>query len=261
MGELRSIPLEQIDEPLHQLRAEVDPGELEELARSIQAVGLLHPIGVVQENDRYRVVYGHRRFLAYRFLGRPGIEVRVLSAAEVADLGPAAAENIQRRDLSPVEEARALRHMVEAQGRSVAQAARAVGRSEQWVRGRLEILLWPDGVVRCVEEGSLPVSVARELVLVEDETVRAHYLRCALESGCTAFQMREWRHQYDLSRLANPEAPWLPRDGEEPLVPRMPQVTCVCCDRLLPVTAAQLVRTCEPCLAIILDEKRRSARS
>jgi ParB/RepB/Spo0J family partition protein len=227
-----------------------------ELAESIRTVGLLQAIGVVRVGDRYRIVFGHRRYLACRYLARVEIDAQVLEQSEALEFEASAAENVVRRDLNPVEEARAIRHMVDARGKSVREVAAALGRSESWVRMRLEVLLWPDELVALVAQGELSVSVAREVVLVEDDRVRAHYLRCALESGCTASQMRQWRSEWELSRSLGVGFDEAAASGEAPPLPIVPQVVCQMCLGAHPVTAVQFLKFCPSCV-IALDQARR----
>jgi ParB/RepB/Spo0J family partition protein len=242
-----------VDGPRVDLRTAQDDASLRELALSIKASGLLQPIGVVAGNGRYRVVYGNRRYLASRLAGVPTLDCKILTGDEVSELEMASVENMQRRDLTPVEEARALRLMVDGQGRSVEDISAAVGRSPSWVRQRLDVLRWPSTIVDLIHAGTLSVAVARELVLVEDESTRAVYTNAAIESGVTAAQCRQWRLEWEVTK-ALPPAPEL-GGGFVPLGTQqvVPHVGCAACGVLIPVTAARFVRL-DPDCAEILDE-------
>lgn len=256
MASLRTLPLDQIDPPTRVLRSEIDQDQIAALAASIQAVGLLQPVGVVVDGPRYRLVFGHRRFLAHAYLGRPTIDALVATADEVATIEAAAAENVVRRDLSPVEEAQAIRHMMDSQGSSVRQIAAALGRSESWVRGRRELLMWPPEILDLVARGDLVPAVAHELVLVEDDTMRAIYTRAAVENGVTAHQARLWRQEWEAQRAYQGGTPEM--GGGLPPQPstEAPKIGCGVCDTLYPITAFVFVRTCPACVQALTDERR-----
>lgn len=247
MPALEIIPLDQIDAPTEMLRASVSSAEVQALARSIEELGLLQPIGVVAAGERFRLVFGNRRLLAHKWLGRRTIEARVLSAEAAAELASSVAENVARRDLSTVEEARACRGMIDGKGMSVREVAEALSRSESWVRVRLDLLLWGDEVVDAVGRGDLPLSVARELMGCEEADVRAHYLRCALESGCTAAQMRMWVSEWEVRRAPGGVAT-VPFDmSSQPPIAQLPVVGCAVCHGVIPVTEVRGLRVCAGC--------------
>jgi ParB family chromosome partitioning protein len=255
VGEFRLIPLELIDPPENAWRKDISPEAVQLLAESIRSVGLLQPIGVVECDGRYRVVYGHRRLLACQwcrldpvpcFLGESGAEAEGLRTG---------AENLARHDLTCVEEAQALRGLIDGRGLTVDAAARALGRSSTWVRLRLELLRWPESFVSSLGSGLLSVSVARELVGIEDVGVREHYRKCAEESGCTAWQARQWRKDWEVSALPR-------REGEElppmpPMIgkPPVPMMPCGLCDKPHEVTGLGFVRICREC-AIVLERAK-----
>lgn len=247
MGRFQSLALELLDEPRVQLRERPADDEIGELARSIEAVGQLQPIGVVQVEGRFQVVYGHRRLLACRWLGRTPVDCIVLTADEAETVQAAAAENLMRRDLTPVEESRALRTLCDVQGRSVEQAARAVGRSVGWVRQRLEMLRWPAALLEHIERGELNVAVASELVRVDDEKTRAHYTRCAVDSGTTAGQVRQWRLDWEAAQVPSPGTATPNRPTVDVGGVRVPVVICECCTGTHPVTESRLMRICSVC--------------
>jgi ParB/RepB/Spo0J family partition protein len=229
------------------LRASIEDAGIHELAASIGAVGLLQPIGVVERDGRYAILFGHRRFLACRWLGHVGIDATVLTVEEASELEASAAENVVRRDLSPVEEARAIKHMVEAKGRTIAQVGAALGRSAAWVRSRLDMLLWPADVLDAVARGDLKPAVAGELVLVEEELVRAHYLRAAVDSGCTAAQARMWRQDWEVTRTMVP-APEVGTEGARDFGPAvLPSALCYMCRAEHVLTNLQYLRVCVSC--------------
>lgn len=260
MPEQRTVPIDQIVEPEQTPRNVYEDAGIIELAESIREVGLLQPIGVVPVGDRFRRVFGKRRLLACRWLGRTLVEVVVLSVTEALEYEAATAENVARRDMTPVEEAHAVRHMMERRGKSVREVAAALGKSESWVRQRVEVLLWPAEVVACLGRGELTVSVARELVQVEDLAARAHFLRCATDSGVTAQQMRLWRLEWEARRPLDGMDGGASAVGVAPPTPSAPLWPCAMCEAHFALTELAFVRICVPCHGA-LDRAKREASS
>lgn len=251
-----TIPLDQIDGPAVDLRVARNDDRLRELAESIRSVGLLQPIGVVATGERYQVVFGNRRFLAHRLNGAVEVACRVLTTDEADRLSAAAAENVVREDLNPVEEARAIHAMMEGQGKSVRQVASALGKSESWVRSRRDILTWPEEFVVAVARGELAPSVARELVEVEDDGWRAVYFKAAVENGVTVGQAAMWRREYEAQRAFQGAAPPALADGPVAVPVFVPKALCHLCKYDLPITALTVVRCCAGCAAVIAAQPR-----
>jgi ParB/RepB/Spo0J family partition protein len=256
---LQIIQVELIDAPERVLRHDIRQEAVIELAESIRAIGLLQAIGVVVAGGRFRLVFGHRRLLAHRWLGRSVIEAQVLDASAAIELDSSVAENTVRADLSPVEEAHAVRALIDGRGRTVRQVALALGRSEGWVRARLTLLTWPVEILAPVASGLLPVSVAAELVGVEDDAMRAHFLSCVLASGCTAVQMRQWRLEYEVQRpMLGGRSP-AEVAGEVPPRPPCIRVVCAVCFVEHSLADVQFLKVCGACQEVLRDTQRGAA--
>lgn len=151
----------------------VDAGELDELAASIAELGVLQPIKVTTQPDgRYRAVYGQRRVLASRQLGRLRIPAIVQPAGDVDAKGARRsieqlAENLQRKDLNPIEEAVALREVLEAtKGLTQEALADKLGMSRPWVSNTLRLLQADPVVQDGVRAGTITASHAKSLVVL-----------------------------------------------------------------------------------------------
>jgi ParB family chromosome partitioning protein len=204
MEQYESIPLSQIREPDHRLRETIDPGALGELADSMAAEGLHQPIGVrvLPDPGGYEVIWGHRRLLAARLLLWPTIAARIFPT-EYDPLLAAVSENLQRADLTPLDEAHALVRFVE-RGHPIVAMARLFRRSEQWVRERLALVDLPADLQEVVAARTLPLAVVRVLADVDHPEYRAELLREALRTGASAATAEVWRAHYlaDRERLA-----------------------------------------------------------
>ena len=163
---LTEVPVEAIRPNPNQPRRHFDETELEELSRSIRDKGVLQPILVrpAKVAGEYQIVAGERRWRAAQRAGVRAIPavIRELSDAEVLEI--AIVENVQRADLSPIEEAEGYRMLAEKFGRTQAQIAEAVGKSRVHVANALRLLQLPASVLAMVREGQLTAGHARPLI-------------------------------------------------------------------------------------------------
>jgi ParB/RepB/Spo0J family partition protein len=157
------LPLDELAPHPDNVRRSV--GDVSELAKSIAGTGVLEPLLVLPAGDdgRHLVVAGHRRLAAARKAKVDTVPaiVRDLTPAEVIEA--MLVENLQRAEITPVEEARAYGRLVELDTK-VSDIARKVGRSQPHVKGRLDLLALPDPVLDLVEAGDVTLSEASELV-------------------------------------------------------------------------------------------------
>lgn len=192
------IDLWRIREPARPLRDGIGTEGIEELARSIEAHGLLNPITVRVKGDSYEVVAGHRRLLALRRIGAVHAPCVVVAGEEVDAAVIGAHENLVRKDMSVSEEARLVAALMGERGWGIGATARALNRSEGWVRDRVDLLGWPAFVVAGITSGRLSMGAARALMGIEDESARQRLLEHAISSGVSVEVARRWR---DLENL------------------------------------------------------------
>lgn len=166
-----TLPIESIVPGRHQPRQYFSEEELEALSLSIREKGVLQPILVrlhPQDNDRYEIVAGERRWRASKRAGLQQIPViiRVFSDAEALEVG--LLENIQRQDLNPIEEAEAYRKLAEEFDHTQESLARILGKSRSHIANTLRLLTLPKRVKDYLNEGKLTAGHGRSLVGVED---------------------------------------------------------------------------------------------
>ena len=158
-------------EPNHdQPRKIFDEKALTELADSIAQHGVLQPLVVrPMTNGGYQLVAGERRWRAARIAGLTEVPVivRALTDSEVAVI--ALIENLQREDLSPVEEAEGLKSLIESYGFTQEEAADKVGKSRTAVTNTLRLLKLPSPVLQILGEGKITAGHARALLGLDDE--------------------------------------------------------------------------------------------
>jgi ParB family chromosome partitioning protein len=183
--------------PEHDLRASVDEEALEGLADSIKEHGQLQPIGVKKlENGEFEVVFGARRTRAFNILGLKMCEaVLVEAGADGSQSAKKLIENVQREDLTAIEEAYGLIELIGEGEANVRKLQQQTGKSREWIKGRLDLLDLPEDVQALVQTGTLGIGVARHLGQITHDDTRAMYLESAIENGCTESQAAVWESQ------------------------------------------------------------------
>lgn len=168
-NEIVTLKISQIEPNRTQPRRSFDEEALQELAGSIADHGVLQPILVrPQIYGGYQIVAGERRYRASRMAGLTEIPaiVRELSDSETMQL--ALIENLQRQDLSPMEEAQGYRTLMDSYGFSQEEVARTVGKSRSAVANTLRLLGLPEEIKPLLEEGRLSAGHARALLGLND---------------------------------------------------------------------------------------------
>ncbi len=168
-GELRDLPVEQLQRGRYQPRSDIRAETLESLANSITAQGVVQPIVVRPiepraDGVRYEIIAGERRWRAAQMAGLREIPAIIKPVPDEAAVAMALIENIQREDLNPLEEARALARLIEEFEMTHQGAADAVGRSRAAVSNMLRLLELSDPVKALVEAGDLEMGHARALL-------------------------------------------------------------------------------------------------
>ncbi|MEW5743633.1 MAG: ParB/RepB/Spo0J family partition protein [Myxococcota bacterium] len=164
-GGVTRLPLEQVHPDRGNPRRTFDEAALEELAASLKNQGLLQPI-LVRRDSRggYRIIAGERRWRAAQRAGLKDIPALVKDASDAEAYELALVENIQRQDLSPLEEAEAFRRLVEERRLTHEQVADRVGKERSTVANALRLLSLPNEVKQLLNEGDLDMGHARALL-------------------------------------------------------------------------------------------------
>ena len=175
-GAVQNLPLSDIEPNRGQPRHDFDEAALAALAASISQFGVLQPIIVTELADgsgTYRIVAGERRWRAARAAGLGEIPAIIFSGDELAAAQVSLVENIQRRDLSAVEEALAFRDLIERFGLTQDEVADKVGKSRPAVTNSLRLLELPDAVLEMISDGRLSMGHARAILGLNDKSDEA----------------------------------------------------------------------------------------
>jgi ParB family chromosome partitioning protein len=145
-----------------------DFGGLEGLVESIRENGIVQPVVVRQEGERYELIAGERRWRAAQLAGMMRIPAVVRKVGQEQVLELALIENIQRKDLNPIEEAKAYDLLIVQMKMSQADIAKRVGRERSSVANSLRLLKLADKVQAMLQEGTLTVGHAKVIVAISD---------------------------------------------------------------------------------------------
>ncbi len=197
-GALRELPVSNVVPNPLQPRTHIDEGELVELTASIEASGLLQPVIVRPRNGKYELIAGERRWRAVQRLNWPKIPAVVREVDDQTLLTLALIENLQRDDLSPIDEAAGYQRLGEEFGLAQAEIARLVGRDRSTIANLLRLLKLPEQIKQQIQQGQLSEGHARALLAVTDESQQVDLARQAAEQG--------WSVR-DLEARARGEAP------------------------------------------------------
>lgn len=165
------IPVDSIEANRNQPRVIFNEDSLKELAESIRSQGILQPLLVrshPDNPDKFQVLAGERRLRAARMISLESVPCIVLEAEETQALEIALVENIQRSDLSPIEEARAYKYLAERFGQTQEEIASRVGKSRESVANTLRLLLLPEEILHALEAGSISAGHAKVLLSLRE---------------------------------------------------------------------------------------------
>jgi ParB family chromosome partitioning protein len=192
--ELANLPLDLLQRGKYQPRIDMRQESLEELAASIKSQGIIQPIVVrpvdraAGASQRYEIIAGERRWRAAQIAGLATIPAVIREVPDDAAIAMALIENIQRENLNPLEEARALERLISEFGITHQQAADAVGRSRAAVSNLLRLLELAPEITACVEKRELEMGHARALLAL---TQRRHQVEVGLLVAKKGLSVRE----------------------------------------------------------------------
>ena len=182
-GALRELPMTSVRPNPYQPRTRMDEAELTDLANSMAASGLLQPILVRPHDGGFELIAGERRWRAAERLGWPRIPAVVKEVDDRTLLTLALIENLQRDDLSPIDEASGYRRLGEEFHLGHSEIARAVGRDRSTIANLLRLLQLPSDVQAMVHEKRLSAGHARALLGLSDAERQSALAAEAVEQG------------------------------------------------------------------------------
>lgn len=221
-GALRELPIGSVLPNPFQPRTEMNEEGLVELTASIEASGLLQPVVVRPKNGKFELIAGERRWRAIQRLGWAKIPAVVKDVDDQTLLTLALIENLQRDDLTAIDEAAGYQRLGEEFKLPQSEIARLVGRNRSTVANLLRLLKLPDAVKALVQQRKLSEGHARALLAVESES---EVIRLAEEAVSQGWSVRDMEAR---ARGETPSAPILtPSNGTRTRAPQKMQTADV----------------------------------
>ena len=171
------IPLDDITVNPYQPRGRFDPERMREMVQSVREMGLVQPILVRPQGDKYQIVAGERRFRAAKEAGLKSIPAVIREIDDREMLEIALIENLQREDLNPVDEAEAYRVLHERYEMTQAEIAERVGKNRSTVANTMRLLRLPEEIRRSVSRGTLSMGHARAMLSLDSRQQQIHLAR------------------------------------------------------------------------------------
>ncbi len=193
---LKQIPIEWIKAGRYQPRKAFDHEALQELAESIRHQGIIQPIVLrpLAENQ-YEIIAGERRWRAAQIAGIAEVPAVIRDVSDQAALAVALIENIQREQLNPIEEARAIQRLINEFDLTHQEAADALGKNRVSVSNLLRVLNLDTDVLRLVENGDLEMGHAKVLLGLVDKNQQLQAAHCIVERHLTVRDTENYLRQ------------------------------------------------------------------
>ena len=182
------IEIDRIEGNPFQPRKEFDQGKIDELSQSIKTYGLLQPILVTENDNKYQIIAGERRFMACQKLGWGKIPAIIKEINTSGMAAIALIENLQRENLHYMEEAQGYNRLIEEFGLTQEVLAQRLGKNQSTIANKLRLLKLPEGVKEAIKGGKLTERHARALLKLEKEKEQEKVVKRVLEENLNVNQ-------------------------------------------------------------------------
>lgn len=199
--EIRRIPIERIDPPTIAMREKMSDEGLDALTLSMKRHGQLQNIGVIVAGDRFRVLYGHRRYVAAERAGLHTMIARVFPEGTTDEYAMMIDENEEQEPVNAAAQATYYLELLEQRcDNDVRKLVTLVKRTENFVLTRLDLTRGDPDVLAALRNGTIVIGVAQELNKVDEPLYRRLFLHDAVEHGLSIKALRVLRQQRDRDR-------------------------------------------------------------
>ncbi|MBS4196562.1 nucleoid occlusion protein [Lederbergia citri] len=190
--EIKKIPVSHIIPNRFQPRTIFDETKIEELARTIHTHGIIQPI-VVRESDenQYEIIAGERRFRAIQLLGWDEVPAIIKNLSDTETASIALIENLQREELTPIEEAMAYGKLLEMHNLTQEALAQRLGKGQSTVANKLRLLKLPEEIQEAILQKKITERHARALIPLKDPEKQIQVMNLIIEKGLNVKQAEE----------------------------------------------------------------------
>lgn len=217
LGEIEQLPCRKLVPNPFQPRKVFDDVALHELADSIAQHGILQPITVRQKDNKYEIIAGERRFRAARLAGLQNVPVIIREFSEAQMMELALLENLQRENLTPIEEAEAYERLLTHLNFTQEQLAKRVGKSRPHVANHLRLLKLPVTVREAVNEGKLTMGHGRALVGVKNTRSLEETAKLCMKEQWNVRQLESYIQKHNRIQKPKLKQDIFTRDTEQQL--------------------------------------------
>lgn len=249
---IRKIKLSDIKEPDLDVRLQINPDIIRELAENIKEIGLLQPITLRSPGPPYEIAYGHRRFLAFKFLNEQSIPSFIHEISDEDLFFGRVSENIQKEDLSPIEEGKAYKYLIDKYKCSINKLSKKFGKPPSRITSCIDCLDYPDFAKHALVSKFVSLSTLTTLNKIHDQNIRDLYFRYACENGATSEVANQWLnswrrlHDLELEKQSRPDT--VDKPPSRPVY-----ATCAACNGPSKADDMQMIYLCNDCYRYIIQ--------
>ena len=255
---VKNIALDDLLEPEIPIRTIADEEKLLELVRSIREQGIIEPLVVSPEDDKFRIIAGHRRYLALRTMGQKDAPC-VIREVDIYQRDMIRIhENVMREDVNPIDLAKYYEHVLRKHQITQSALADLIGKSDAHVSQVLSLIGIPEYLKEAVEQGQMSYLSAIELNKLPDESKRRFLTDIVVKDGASTEIVKGWvyeelvREGMRKERVAPPEET-LPQVSTSPLM-----AVCFGCGRSSAKEPLTMIPVCVRCKIHMEDYKESS---
>lgn len=235
---ISEIPIQDIEANPNQPRREFDAEALQELAKSIQEIGIVQPITLRQmENGKYQIIAGERRWRASQIAGLTQIPAYIRTIKDENVMEMALVENIQREDLNAIEIALAYEHLMESSGMTQEKVSERVGKSRAAVANYVRLLKLPAQVQMALQNKEIDMGHARALLSLDSPSLQIKLFKDIVKNNYSVRKVEEIVKKFK-------EGDDIQRNDKKPGGKRLPEEFNLLKDRLSKFLHTKVDMTC-----------------
>ena len=212
------VPIEDIIPNRFQPRLAFDDASLNDLAASIKQHGIIQPLVLRRKNDKYEIVAGERRYKAARMAGLASVPAIISNLSDAASAEVAIVENVQRKDLSAIEEARSYQALLEKGYMTQEDLAKKMGLSQSAISNKLRLLSLDESVQQAVIKEQISERHARSLLKVKDREMQKVLLNKIINERLTVKQLED-----EIKKIVGPNEETIPSKPEQSIATPSPE--------------------------------------
>ena len=189
--QILQVPIEDILPNRFQPRLAFDDASLQDLAASIKQHGIIQPLILRRKNDKYEIIAGERRYKAARMAGLVSVPAIISNLSDAASAEVAIVENVQRKDLSAIEEAKSYQSILDKGYMTQEELAKKMGLSQSAISNKLRLLTLDEAVQKAVINNQISERHARSLLKVKDPNMQKTLLDKIINERLTVRDLEE----------------------------------------------------------------------